>query len=129
MSDRANRVSRPAPYWVRFRAHYYLARRIQRQSPWQALATAFAASRARHYGRSTRKPSEALVRIAADGTLWELTDAEKAYVDKDFSPFDGARPNIKSKYQDRTALGDISGFIDRDKAPPGMPVSPASKPS
>ncbi len=66
---------KPQPYWTRLRAHYYLNRRIKRLDPLRALAAAFEAARARNYGRSVGKPSEVLVRIAADGSAWELTDA------------------------------------------------------
>ena len=49
------------------------------------------------------KPSEVLVFIDNDGSARELTDAEKTYVDADFSPFDGARPYVKSRYGQRNA--------------------------
>jgi hypothetical protein len=115
------------PFWVRLRAHYYLARRLKRLSPWQAFVTAFEAAQKRNYGRVVPKPSEVLVRIGADGLVWELTDAEKKHVDTEFSPFDGARPYIKSGYQQRTALGAINGFIDRGKVPDDIPINPAPK--
>jgi hypothetical protein len=118
--------TKPQPFWVRFRAHYYLARRLKGLSPWQAFVNAFEAAQKRNYGRVVAKPSEALVRIDVDGSLWELTDAEKRYVDTAFSPFDGARPYIKSDYQERTALGAINGFIDRKKVPSDIPINPPS---
>ena len=118
--------TKPQPFWVRVRAHYYLARRLKRLNPWQAFATAFAAARKRNYGRAVPKPSEVLVRIDVDGSAWELTDAEKKYVDTEFSPFDGARPYIKSDYQQRTALGAINGFVDRKKVPAEIAVNPVS---
>ncbi len=71
----------PQPFWVRLRAHYYLARRIKRLDPLRAFAAAFEAAQGRNYGRAVAKPSEVLVRIDVDGLVWELTDAEKAYVD------------------------------------------------
>lgn len=127
MSDDSTRDrTKPQPYWVRFRAHYYLARHLKRMSPWQALGSAFEASRKRNYGRVVPKPSEVLVRIDVDGAAWELTDAEKKYVDTEFLPFDGARPYIKSEYRQRTPLGAINGFIDRKKVPADIPVNPAS---
>jgi hypothetical protein len=79
----------------------------------KALAAAFDAAPARNYGRSARKPSGVLVRIPADGSAWELTDEEKVYVDTEFSPFDGARPYIKSEYHQRNALGRIDGTVER----------------
>src|SRR6478736_4173919 len=39
--------------------------------------------------------SKVLVYINDDGSVRELTEADKKYVDTEFSPFDGARPYIK----------------------------------
>jgi hypothetical protein len=75
------------------------------------------------------KPSEVLVFIDDDGSARELTDAEQAYVDADFSPFDGARPYIKSRYDQRNALGELRGFLQRQLLPAGLPVRPAPPPS
>jgi hypothetical protein len=119
--------TKPQPFWVRFRAHYYLARQVKRLSPWQAFVIAFGAAQKGNYGRAAPKPSEVLVRIGVDGLVWELTDTEKKYVDTEFSPFDGARPYIKSEYRQRTAIGALDGFIDREKLPDGIPVNPAPK--
>jgi hypothetical protein len=118
--------AKPQPFWVRFRAHYYLARRLKRLNRWQAFATAFEAAQTRNYGRAQPKPSEVLVRIDVDGSAWELTSAEREYVDTEFSPFDGARPYIKSDYRQPTASGAINGFIDRKKVPAEIPINPAS---
>jgi hypothetical protein len=71
------------------------------------------------------KPSEALVWIDDDGSVRELTEAEKTYVDTDFSPFDGARPYIKSRYDQRNALSKLRGFLQRKQLPAGMAVHPA----
>ena len=71
------------------------------------------------------KPSEVLVWIDDDGSARELTDAEKTYVDTDFSPFDGARPYIKPRYEQRNALGELRGFLQRQRLPAGRPVQPA----
>src|SRR5262249_5416678 len=43
--------------------------------------------------------------VNEDGSVRKLTDGEKRYVETEFSPFDGARPFIKSHYRDRTAWG------------------------
>ena len=71
------------------------------------------------------KPSEALIYIEADGSARELSDTEKTYVDADFSPFDGARPYIKSDYEQRNGWGEIKGFLHRKELPRTMPVNPA----
>ena len=76
-------------------------------------------------GPESPKPSEALIFIEADGSARELTDAEKTYVDTEFSPFDGARPYVKSRYEQRDGWGEIKGFLHRKELPRNMPVSPA----
>jgi hypothetical protein len=75
------------------------------------------------------RPSEVLVFIDNDGSARELTDAEKTYVDSDFSPFDGARPYIKSRYEQRNALGELRGFLQRRQLTAGTAVHPAPPPS
>jgi len=75
------------------------------------------------------KPSKVLVFIDNDGSARELTDAEKTYVDADFSPFDGARPYIKPRYDQRNALGELRGFLQRRQLPAGTAVHPAPPPS
>jgi len=67
---------------------------------------------------------EALVYVNEDGSVRELTDAEKTYVETEFSPLDGARPYIKSRYVDRTAWG-IQGYLPRTNVPHGMSIHPA----
>jgi hypothetical protein len=69
--------------------------------------------------------SEVLVYINDDGSARELTETEKKYVDTEFSPLDGARPYIKSHYSQRTALGEIRGYLPRAEVPDGMPIDPA----
>src|SRR4029077_10971884 len=54
---------------------------------------------------SHAKCPRALVYVNEDGSVRELTEAEKKYVDAEFSPLDGARPYVKSRYTDRTAWG------------------------
>ena len=71
------------------------------------------------------KPSEVLVYVDNDGSARELSDSEKTYVDRDFRPFDGARPYIKSHYQQRTPAGELRGYLDRTKLPAGTPIAAA----
>ena len=71
------------------------------------------------------KPSETLVWINVDGSARELTDAEKKYVDTEFSPFDGARPYIKSRYDQRNGWGELSGYLERKLVPDGVHINPA----
>jgi hypothetical protein len=67
---------------------------------------------------------DALVYVNEDGSVRELTDAEKTYVATQFSPLDGARPNIKSRYSDRTAWG-LQGYLPRAEVPQGFSIQPA----
>jgi hypothetical protein len=69
--------------------------------------------------------SEVLVYINEDGSARELTEGDKKYVDTQFSPLDGARPYIKSRYFERTPLGGFRGYLPRTEVPKGMPINPA----
>lgn len=70
--------------------------------------------------------SEMLVYVNEDGSVRELTAADKRYVDTEFSPLDGARPYIKSRYSQRTALGHIRGYLPRSEVPKRLVIVPAS---
>ena len=76
-------------------------------------------------GTASPKPSEALVFVEAGGGARELTDAEKTYVDTEFSPFDGARPYIKARYDQRNGWGEIKGFLHRRELPEDISIKPA----
>ena len=67
---------------------------------------------------------DALVYVNEDGSVRKLTDGEKWYVETEFSPFDGARPFIKSHYRDRTAWGNPS-YLPRAQVPDGVAIDPA----
>ena len=67
---------------------------------------------------------DALVCVNEDGSVRKLTDDEKRYVETEFSPFDGARPLIKSRYRERTAWG-IRGYLPRAQVPDGVAIDPA----
>ena len=69
--------------------------------------------------------SKMLVYINEDGSARELTEADKRYVDTEFSALDGARPYIKSHYSQRTALGEIRGYLPRSDVPERVPIKPA----
>jgi len=70
--------------------------------------------------------ADVLVYVSEDGSVRELTEAEKRYVSTEFSPLDGARPHIKSRYLDRTALG-IQGYLPRAAVPRGVTIAPAGE--
>jgi hypothetical protein len=67
---------------------------------------------------------DALVYVNEDGSVRELIEAEKKYVETEFSPLDGARPYIKPRYLARTAQG-IQGYLPRIQVPDGMSIHPA----
>jgi hypothetical protein len=76
----------------------------------------------RPLGPTGQKPSEVLVWINADGSARELTASERQYVDAAYSPFDGARPYIKTQYAQRNGWGELSGFLHRQRLPDGLPI-------
>ena len=78
----------------------------------------------------TSKPSELLVWINVDGTARQLTDAEKTYVDTPYSPFDGARPYVKSHYEQRNGWGELKGYLVRKDVPDGVAIgiAPSDEP-
>lgn len=47
------------------------------------------------------RPDEVLIWINDDGSASELGEADKKYVDTEFSPSDSARPYIKAGYHSR----------------------------
>lgn len=73
------------------------------------------------------KPSEALVFVEYDGSAYELTEEDKAYVDTEFARADSGRPYIKDDYEERNGWGLLNGYLPRTKLPESMPVRPASE--
>ena len=67
--------------------------------------------------------SEVLVYINDDGSARELSETEKKYVDTEYAPLDGARPHIKTRYEQRNGWGNLSGFLQRGDVPAGMPIN------
>lgn len=68
--------------------------------------------------------ADVLVYVNEDGSVRELTGAEKTYVSTPFSPLDGARPYIKSRYLDRTTWG-IQGYLPRAEVPHDVAIASA----
>ena len=65
------------------------------------------------------------VYVDRDGGARELHPDERSYLESYFSPFDGARPYIKSRYPGLNGWGEISGYLKRSKLPNGLQVSSA----
>ncbi len=57
------------------------------------------------------------VHIELNGTVRELDNEEIEYLNTEFSPADGARPYIKTSYEDLTPDGKIWGYINRRRVP------------
>src|SRR5579862_5035481 len=81
---------------------FWIRRRGRRQNPFTTRSGAIV-----NPVKMAAMPNagEALVYVNEDGSVRELTEAEKTYVNTEFSPFDGARPYVKSRYSDRTSWG------------------------
>lgn len=57
------------------------------------------------------------VYVENDGTVRELDKDEIEYLETEFEPSDGARPYIKSSYEQLTPDKKILGFLQRSKVP------------
>jgi hypothetical protein len=98
----------------------WIRRRRQRQNPF----TTRSATIANPPKMAAVRNADALVYVNADGSVRELTATEKTYVETEFSPLDGARPFIKSRYSDRTARG-VQGYLPRAEVPGRVSIDPA----
>jgi hypothetical protein len=72
----------------------------------------------------TENRADRFVRVNPDGSIRELTQDEKDYLNTDFHGTDGARPYVKSRYDDRDGWGSIGGFLDRERVPQNIEVMP-----
>jgi hypothetical protein len=76
-------------------------------------------------------PDQALVEpypyvlIEKDGVARELHASEREYLQTPFDPFDGARPSVKTHYEDKNGWGDLNGFLERAEVPASVPIRPA----
>lgn len=76
-----------------------------------------------------REPGFEYVHVELDGSVRELDDDEKKYLQEEFHPNDGARPYIKSSYNQKTPDGKISGFIKRRRVPQHILIGQRSEKS
>lgn len=77
------------------------------------------------------RPKEAgfkYVFVNEDGTVSELDEEDVEYLKTEFSPADGARPYIKSRYKELTPDNKISGFIPRNRVPKKIEIRPLKYP-
>lgn len=75
------------------------------------------------------EPGFEYVYVNEDGTVSELNDEDVEYLKTEFSPADGARPYIKSRYKQLTPDKKISGFILRKRVPKRMEIQPYKDPN
>ncbi|MCO6511334.1 MAG: hypothetical protein J5I65_11145 [Aridibacter famidurans] len=77
-------------------------------------------------GRSVRPDEEGFkyVYVNLDGSVREVSPAEREYLLAEFEGFDSGRPYIKTFYESLTPRGFRSGFIERRKVWPGIPIQP-----
>jgi len=59
-----------------------------------------------------------------DGSVRELSPAERSYLSEEFAGSDSGRPYVKSGCETRDGWGSLSGFIERREVPAGTPISP-----
>ena len=67
------------------------------------------------------------VYVNENGTVSELDEEDIEYLKTEFSPADGARPYIKSRYQQMTSDNKISGYISRNRVPKKIKINPRVK--
>jgi hypothetical protein len=63
--------------------------------------------------------------VLADGSARELHANEQKYLETEFSGGDGNAPYIKSSYEERNGWGEIKGYLERARLPPGTLIHPA----
>src|SRR6266481_1011879 len=61
-----------------------------------------------------------------DGSVRELNQEERKYLETPFSGSDGARPYVKFNYRSRDGWGELKGFCRRSAIPKGMPIRSAT---
>lgn len=62
------------------------------------------------------------VYVAEDGTVHELDAADRAYLEEEFHPGDGARPYTKESYTSKDGRGRREGFCRRGCIPHTVPI-------
>jgi hypothetical protein len=68
-------------------------------------------------GTIRRQSETSFVYVNQDGSVRELSVGEQEYLTRQFQPFDGARPYIKSRYWSWDNWGSRSGYLKRYRVP------------
>lgn len=74
--------------------------------------------------RRSIEPGFKFVYVNQDGSVRELSPAERTYLSQEYSGGDSGRPYIKSSYESRDGWGSLSGFIERGNVPAQIRISP-----
>lgn len=69
------------------------------------------------------EPGFPFVYVNQDGTVRELSPAEREYLSTEFDPTDGGRPYVKATYESRDGWGSVSGYLSRAAVPPGVAIA------
>lgn len=70
-----------------------------------------------------KKEQFEFVYVENDGTVRELDNEEIEYLQTEFESTDGARPYIKSSYEQLTPDKKILGFLNRNKVPENIEIT------
>jgi len=65
------------------------------------------------------------VYVNADGAARELHAAERAWLETQYTPGDGAAPYIKDSYAERNGWNELNGYLARASLPAGVTVADA----
>lgn len=74
--------------------------------------------------RHLSEPGFEFVYMNQDGSVRELSPAERAYLSQEFSGADSGRPYVKSGCEGRDGWGSLSGFIERRQVPAQIEILP-----
>ena len=70
-----------------------------------------------------KEPGFEYVYVEDDGAVREISEDDQKYLNTYFSPGDGGRPSIKTRYRSRNGWGSIRGFIPRRRVPRWIVIS------
>lgn len=71
--------------------------------------------------------SEKYVYVESDGSVRELNDQEKEYLETKFSPRDKKKPFVKYKYKSPNPDNEMNGFLMRKKVPVNIKIKSSTK--
>jgi hypothetical protein len=72
--------------------------------------------------KSTQYP---IVFVNDDGSVRELHQSERTYLETPFDPTDGSRPYVKNSHAKKDGWGSVEGFCYRSKIPSDISIGEA----